>query len=567
MAERAEEAEAEAPGGTEPISPATGLVIGLRKGRARDRDDPKLDAFLDEQTRLTRLQTEHLHEQREVALARLKLGRWKDRVTLALQGMTAVVGLAAAGAIGVMAWQAHLDHGLTVAPFSVPPDLAQRGLTGQVVASRVLDRLAELQSQTVTGRPPSTYANDWGDAIKVEIPETGVSIGELNRYLREWLGGETRVTGEVVRTASGLQLTARAGEEAGITAQGAEADIDALIGKSAETLYRHTQPYRYAVYLASRGRREEAIAAFAALAQSGRPEDRPWAYAGWASILQAEGRHYEAIRMAQASMALNPRLEPPYQTLGVSSDVVGHVEVDNAGKELTLIRSGRAIGYPRDQIAEHVAFLEAVTAYYQSDFQSAAALMAPVATFDLEGRAAGYTPRHLRAHALAILHEVGAAEQAEAGPLDTNSYQAISARGETLDDWAGAALRLEAGRNDPALVGDAQKAVVLPLLAQAYAHLGRLDEAKALAAGSPLDCYRCLAVRGEIATLEHDWAAADRWYADLDRRSASRPTAMTPWAASLLARGDVRTGPSPRPRKPIAGRRTSPIRWSCGARR
>ena len=539
MGEHAEEPEAEAPGGIDPISPAAGLAIGLRKGRSRDRDDPRLDAFLDEQTRLTRLQSEHLHEQREVVLSRLRLGRWKDRVSLVLQGMTAVVGLAVAGSIGVMAWQAHHDHGLTVAPFSVPPDLAQRGLTGQVVASRVLDKLSEMQAETVSIRPASTYANDWGDDIKVEIPETGVSIGELNRWLREWLGGETRVTGEVVRTASGLQLTARAGEEAGTTVEGAETEVDTLIGRSAEALYHQTQPYRYAVYLASKGRRDEAIAAYAALARSGAKEDRAWAYAGWASLLQAEGRHYEAMRMARASTALNPNLEPPYQTLGVSSDVISRVDFDNAGKELALIRSGRAIGYPKDQIADHITFLEAVTAYYGSDFQTAAKLMAPVAAFDLEGRAAGYTPLHLRAHALALLHEITAAGQAEAGPLDTNSYQAITGRGETLDDWPEVARRLDAARNDPALAGDAQKTVVLPLLAQAAAHLGKLDEAKALIAGTPLDCYRCLAVRGEIATLEHDWTAADRWYAELDRQSPSRPTAPTPWAASLLMRGNL----------------------------
>jgi tetratricopeptide (TPR) repeat protein len=539
MAERAEEPEAEAPGGIEPIAPATGLVIGLRKGRSRDRDDPKLDAFLDEQTRLTRLQTEHLREQREVALSRLKLGRWKDRVSLILQGMTAVVGLAVAGSIGVMAWQAHQDHGLVVAPFSVPPDLAQRGLTGQVVASRVLDRLRELQTQTVTGRPASTYANDWGDDIKVEIPETGVSIGELNRYLREWLGSETRVTGEVVRTPSGLQLTARAGEEAGTTVPGAETDLDTLFGQSAEALYRQTQHYRYAIYLASRGRRDEATKAFAELAQSGAKEDRPWAYAGWASILQEEGRHYDAIAKAQAAIALNPNLAPPYQTLGVSSDVVGRWEIglDNPSKELALIHSGRGVGYPKGDTQDRVQFLEAVRANYAMDFQSAAAKMAPAAAFDLEGRAAGYAPQHLRARALAALHEVTAAERAESGPLDTNSYQAIPARGETLDDWAEVARRLEAGRNDPALAGDAQKTVVLPLLAQAYAHLGRLDEAKALVAGSPVDCYRCLAVRGEVATLEHDWASADRWYAALDRQTPSRPLSPAPWAASLLARG------------------------------
>jgi tetratricopeptide (TPR) repeat protein len=541
MAERAEEPEAEGPGGVEPIAPATGLVIGLRKGRSRDREDPRLDAFLDEQTRLTRLQTEHLHEQRELTLSRMRLGRWKDRVSLALQLLTGLVGLAVAAGVAVMAWQAHQDHGLVVAPFSVPPDLAQRGLTGQVVASRVLDRLAELQNQTVTGRPPSTYANDWGDDIKVEIPETGVSIGELNRWLREWLGGETRVTGEVVRTPSGLQLTARAGEKAGTTVPGAETDIDALIGQLAEGLYQQTQPYRYAVYLASRGRRDEAIKAFANLATSGVKEDRPWAYAGWASVLQEEGRHYDAIRLALAAKALNPNLGPPYQIMGVSSDVVGRWEtgIDNPARELALIRSGRGVGYPEDANTNRVPFIEAVNAYYHMDFQSSAALMAPVATFDLEGRALGYAPQHLRARALAALHEVTAAEQALAGPIDTNSYQAITAWGETLDDWAQVSRRLEAGRNDPALAGDAQKTVVLPLLAQADAHIGRLEEAKSLVAGSPLDCYRCLAVRGDIATLERDWAAADRWYAALDRQTPSRPLASAPWAASLLARGNV----------------------------
>ena len=539
MAERTEEAEAEAEGGVDPNSPAVGIAIGLRRGGGGKKADPQLDTFLVEQTDLVRIQKEHLHEQRQVVLARLLLGRWKDRVTLALQAMTALVGVLIAAAVGVMAWQAHGDHGLVIAPFSVPLDLAARGLTGQVVAARVLDRLSDLQAQTVSARPASTYANDWGHDIKVEIPETGVSVGELNRWLREWLGSETRVTGEVVRTASGLQVTARAGDAAGLTVQGPEADMDALIGQAAESLYRQSQPYRYAVYLASHGRRDEASAAFAALARSGGAEDRPWAYAGWASIAQQEGRHYDAIRMARASMALNPTIHPAYETLGLSSDVVGIWSAgnDNPRRELALIRSGRAIGFPRDQIAVRTRFLEAVQAFYRSDFLSAATLIRTVTSFDIEGRSAGYAPQHLRARALASLHEVTAAEQFEAGPLDTNSYQAIAARGATLGDWAEVARRLEHGRQDPALAGDAQRTVVMPLLAQAYAHLGRLQEAKTLASGTPLDCYRCLVVRGEVATLERDWTAADRWYAELDRQSPNLSPAE--WAKSLLERGDI----------------------------
>ena len=80
MAEKAEEAEIEVEDGIGPISPAAAMAIGVRKGRsAGAKSDPKLDAFLDEQTRLVRLQTEHLHEQGELQLAHLRVRRWKDR--------------------------------------------------------------------------------------------------------------------------------------------------------------------------------------------------------------------------------------------------------------------------------------------------------------------------------------------------------------------------------------------------------------------------------------------------------------------------------------------------------
>ena len=47
--------------------------------------------------------------------------------------------------------------------------------------------------------------------IKLDIPETGISLTELDDFLREKLGHDTHITGEIVRTASGVSLTARAG--------------------------------------------------------------------------------------------------------------------------------------------------------------------------------------------------------------------------------------------------------------------------------------------------------------------------------------------------------------------
>ena len=96
----------------------------------------------------------------------------------------------------------------------VPPDLAEHGLTGQVIASQIIDKLAKMQKATASARPADSYSNNWGNDIKVQIPDTGVSIGEFNRYLHQWLGNQTHITGDVVRAGDRLVVTARAGSDA-----------------------------------------------------------------------------------------------------------------------------------------------------------------------------------------------------------------------------------------------------------------------------------------------------------------------------------------------------------------
>ncbi len=162
----------------------------------------------------------------------------------------------------------------------MPPDLAQRGLTGQVVAKQVLDKLTEMQALTQTMRAAGSYKNNWGAELKVEIPETGVSLGELRQYLHAWLGHETHVTGEVVHTAGGLTVTARAEDGAAKSSSGSDAAIDTLIRQSAESVYEQTQPYRFAMYLAQQKRLPEAMAVLARLTHDPRPVERAWAHLG-----------------------------------------------------------------------------------------------------------------------------------------------------------------------------------------------------------------------------------------------------------------------------------------------
>ena len=136
-------------------------------------------------------------------------------------------------AIGLTVWQAAHDHSLVVEAFSVPPDMAQKGLTGPVLSGLFLDSLAEMDAKTQSVRAAASYQNSWGGEIKIEIPETGVSLSELNRYLKVWLGHETRIGGALFHTVSGVRLVVRAGEFGGSSASGPEAELDTLVAKQA----------------------------------------------------------------------------------------------------------------------------------------------------------------------------------------------------------------------------------------------------------------------------------------------------------------------------------------------
>src|ERR1700748_1508387 len=183
----------------DPIAP------GIAIGRASSAIDNEVIAFLRDQ----RL---HLHEQFRHLREQLRLRLWEQRMGVFLRVATAIVGVAVASGFALMVWDAAHSKGLIIEPFSVPPEMAERGLSGQVLAAQLLDKLSILGASE-SSRATQSYANNWGDNIKVEIPETGVSVGELRNFLREWLGHDIRISGEVYKTATGITVTARAGSD------------------------------------------------------------------------------------------------------------------------------------------------------------------------------------------------------------------------------------------------------------------------------------------------------------------------------------------------------------------
>ena len=278
------------------------------------------DAFLRKQRLLADIQIHHLQEQ----FKSLRLTIWEKRTGVLLRAATAIVGIVAAGFVGLMLWGAANSNGLIIEPFAVPADMAAKGLSGQVVASQMLDRLSAMQAATDSGRPAQSYANNWGDNIRVEIPETGISISELQQFLKGWLGHDTHITGEVWRTGTGIAVTARDSSEAGVTFTGAENDLDGLMQKAAEHVYGVTQPYRYANFLdrdygapdiADRAARAAVI--YRKLIAGPSALERAWAWNGLGTI---ENRVKHDPVMAyfnyQKSVAADPNFALGYFALG-----------------------------------------------------------------------------------------------------------------------------------------------------------------------------------------------------------------------------------------------------------
>jgi tetratricopeptide (TPR) repeat protein len=510
----------------------------------------RADAYLDEQTRLARLQCQKLIEQNAFELSYLKWRRFGDRVRGVLYTIGVIVALAILAALGAFVWNAADSRALVVEAFSVPPDLAAKGLTGEVIANKLLDRLQIFQAQTQSNRAPSSYANNWGNDIKVQIPDTGVSIGELSRYLRQSLGHETHISGDIYRTAKGIAVTARAGGDASPTLTGGDADLDRLIERAAESVYRATQPYRYAVYLDQHGRAREARAVYDRLIATGPPLERGWALIGLANDLQESGQIGEAIADVDRAIAERPDLLLAYINLSNYEGSLGHDDASLAALQefLRHAKSGDA-SMDREDFDANLVLAQQGIASGLGDFREAVSVVRRVLG----------APGHATTHETladnivvycAAMHDAGCTRRTYAGLPPTNNAQILVNRLGTLQladvalhDWQGV-LALQ-DRETKLLhglgrVGDFFIArLEHPTAGLAEAELGRFAAADALLADCPADNDLCMRTRGQVRAAEGQWTAADYWFARAVRDAPDTPFGHEFWGEALLKKGDT----------------------------
>ncbi len=271
--------------------------------------------FLERQAELIAVQTRHVEVEHPLRLAYLheqtidgKLRRAGQRIRIGMQALVAFAASVLGVGLLLMLHDAFTSRSVVVNAFQAPSALAGRGLTGDVVAAGVLDALQKLQDATRSVDKGLDARGAWASDVKIDVPETGISIGEVNRLLHERFGHDLHIDGALVQTDSGgLALTVRGDDVPAATFEGRAADLNKLTTEAAEYVYGRSQPFRFATYLVDNNRYADALAfvpgAYARVSEAERPDlANAWgnAYAGLFKTAQA----VEKYRLA---MSLKPR--------------------------------------------------------------------------------------------------------------------------------------------------------------------------------------------------------------------------------------------------------------------
>ena len=491
--------------------------------------------LLEEEARLIRAQC-----------TELRLREIGERVRAALWAILAVAAFAIVGLIILVMVRAARSDALVVESFRVPPGMAAQGLTGDVVAKEVLDKIAEFQDKTGSLRAATTYDNNWGDDLKIDIPQTGATADQIWKMLRQWLGKETRISGEVIETKSGLALTARVGSDPGQRFVSTTGDLDALVSQGAEHIMGATQPYRYAIYLNQVHRYPEEIATLQQLTANSSAVERKWAYNGLSAYLRSQGDFQRSIAIASRALAIDPNMIPSTLNVGYSQAALGHDQ--QAFDELT-----RGLSLPNNgEYDAHIVSANDCSALQSigtiaADGSRLRASLACLATAPASYRA--FMPQ-VRSQIAFLQHDRGlidrevpsafADAQEVAVDNDTDEIPVLIATGERGAPLAQALADLENAvgrpttRQSAAYLRASQATSIWPLEAEALARLGRTDEAAALISRTPVDCYYCLRVRGLVAQAQGNLPRAQLWFLEAARQGPRLPQAFVDWGRLLL---------------------------------
>jgi len=517
------------------------------------RHDPEVAGaaaqFLRDQSTLLKSQTAEIEEQRALRLSHLKnqsregkLRRFGQRLRNGMQVFTALVFTLVGVGLCVLVYDAFNTRSVVVEPFDTPPALLTRGLTGKVVAGGLLDQLTRLQAATRSDVTKRHLSNAWTGDIKVEVPETGMSLGEIDRMLKARFGHDLHIGGDLVQTdAGGLALTVRGDGVLPKAFTGAAGDLDTLITQAAEYIYGQSQPALFVVYLVNAGRNADAAAFAKAGYATTSAEDRPYLLNAWANALENTGASPQsALPLYREALKQKPDFWIAYNNVMNAQWLLGDEEgAWRTGEAMRQAAGGR----PGRASELYYQNWDTLTWNLQAWRASVAANAAANQGVGTGLAADGPTIADVDVR----LHDLAAAEfqlqTAQGDAKDptiaalTHFLHGLIATG--AGDGARAAAEMEAfggAYADPVVSSNFPG--YLCWVAPAEALAGHADKADAAlkAGGHYVDCAR---FRGDILDQRGDWAGAQKAYAEAVAMAPDLPAGYYAWGVALARHGDL----------------------------
>jgi tetratricopeptide (TPR) repeat protein len=543
-----EKSEVELPGAANGIEAFASAIAAKLAG-----NDPEVardtSTFLKKQAHLLEIQAEHLKDEHEARLHCLRgqarevdIRRFGQRIRVGVQVFFLLVAFVI-GIYGViMIVDAFSSNRVIIEPFDVPPSLVEKGLNSKVVAEALLDNLSHLQDATRSSEAARGLTSAWTDDIKLDVPETGVSVGEALRLLRDRFGHDVHVGGNVFESPTGsMVLTVRGNGVPSMTFTGPATDSEKLIVEAAEYVYSKSQPARWATYLYDMERYTEVIAFCRASFASADLGQRAGLLELWARAIQySGGSTREALGLLKVAVKLNPEFWV------ARSDIQGILVAQGdeegawrAGEEMRMAAGGR----PGRARGVDYAYWDQLT---WNAYESIAASVA-----DAESNAGAGSTVTAEGPVIADiqwrLHDVEAADLAlkttKEDPHDPNIEATTHfVRGRLaaeLGDTAQAVAEMETfgvAYANPAVftfnagyncwIAPAEEAAGYPKKADLVLKTG----------GSYVDCYR---FRADILEGRGDWTGAKKSYEEAVALAPDLPAAYYSWGVALAKHGDL----------------------------
>jgi len=536
-----------------PETPVSVDAFAAAVAAIASRQDPEVARrtadFLSGQLHLAEVQAKHLEDEHELRLRHLRnqlreegVRRFGLRLRVGFQLFLALVATVIGVGGAVMLRDAFSSRSVVVESFDAPLALAARGVTGKVIAGGVLDELNRLQAATKSSAAKRNLSNAWASEVKLAVPDTGISVGEISRLLNARFGHDLHIDGDLVETPTGgLALTVRGDGVQSKTFTGAAGELNKLTTVAAEYVYAESQPALWATYLGNTGRNEDAIAFCRAAFARADKTDRPYLLNTWGIALQnTGGSPGEALTLYRAALKIKPDFWVASNNVMNALWGLGDEEgAWRAGEDMRKAAGGRPGGAPEQ--------------YYQNwdvlTWNLSAWLDAATTDADLNaGLGTGATSAGPQiADIEARLHDPASAELALQTTKADATDPTIAAithfvRGQLAaegGDVLRAATEMEAFATayaDPAVssnvpgyncwVGPAEEAA---------GHAGKADAALE-AGGHFVDCYR---FRGDVLDHRGDWPGAQKAYAAAVEIAPDLPAGYYSWGVALARHGDL----------------------------